>query len=94
MSGGAYDYVSFKIADIRLENITTDPRRAAFQRLLKLVSEAMHDIEWVDSGDNGPGDEHDSIDACMAFLADSPEIIVKAAAYDALKEQLKKYLEV
>ncbi|HYF55874.1 MAG TPA: hypothetical protein VEA41_16590 [Salinarimonas sp.] len=31
--------------------------RLWFAELLRLVGRAMHDIEWVDSGDYGPGDE-------------------------------------
>lgn len=91
MSGGSYDYVCFKIQNIELRNQTTDPRRAAFQKLLELVAEAMRDIEWVDSGDSGKGDEHKAIDACFAFLGSDPLIITKAAAFDGLKERMLSY---
>ena len=57
MSGGSYDYVGYRIKDIQLRGVETNRRRMAFQLLLKLVGEAMHDIEWVDSCDYGPGDE-------------------------------------
>jgi hypothetical protein len=40
-------------------------------RLLELVSEAMHDVEWVDSCDYGPGDELAAIRAVRAYVADS-----------------------
>lgn len=91
MSGGSYEYVCFKISDIELRNQLTDPRRAAFQKLLKLVGQAMYAIEWVDSSDYGPGDEHKDIDKCFAFLAD-PETIRKARAYDSMKETFKAFL--
>lgn len=39
-----------------------------FSRLLELVSEAMHDIEWVDSSDYGPGDELPAIQKVAQFL--------------------------
>lgn len=93
MSGGAYDYAFIRIAEIRIDNTHTDPKRAAFQKLLTLVADAMHDIEWVDSGDYGYGDEHKAIDACFAMLGQDPELVTKAAAFDALKEQLKEYLK-
>lgn len=86
MSGGSYDYIGFKIQDIYLRNSTNDPRRIAFQKLLKLVGKAMYDIEWVDSGDCGKGDEHESIDKVFEFLKADPMTIQKAAAFDSLQE--------
>lgn len=94
MSGGSYDYICFKISELKdtISKQSTDPRRAAFARLMALVGEAMHDIEWVDSCDYGAGDEHKAIDEVFAFLKASPEIITKAHAYDKLKNQLKEFL--
>jgi hypothetical protein len=43
--------------------------RAWFVELLHLVSEAAHDIEWVDSGDHSPGDEVESIRAIRKFIS-------------------------
>lgn len=68
MSGGHYDYVYHKINDITIENVDTDIRRYQFQKLLTLIGKAMHDIEWVDSGDYSAGDEYEAIDACLKFL--------------------------
>ena len=95
MSGGAYDYITFKFMEMAdtLRHTDTDPRRAAFAKLLKLVAKATHDIEWVDSCDYGPGDDHASIDAVFAFLGKDPEIIKKAAAYDSMKTQLKEFFK-
>lgn len=84
MSGGSYDYVYLKIQEIELRE-NHDPRRIAFQKLLKLVAIAMHDIEWVDSCDSGKGDEYPAIDACFSFLGNDPSIIAKAQVYDELK---------
>ena len=39
-----------------------------FIGLLRIVAKAAHDIEWVDSGDYGPGDEVAAIRACRAYL--------------------------
>lgn len=94
MSGGSYHYVYSRIDGIEIYGADSDPRRASFQKLLKLVSEAMHDIEWVDSCDYGKGDERAAIDKVFAFLTASPEIIAKAHAYDELKEKLKEYLSL
>lgn len=47
-------------------NFTADtPERRAFAQHLKLVAKALHDIEWVDSGDYGPGDENAAIRTCL-----------------------------
>lgn len=43
-----------------------DPRRVAFVAHLRLVVVAMHDIEWVDSCDYGPGDDGKAIEAVFA----------------------------
>jgi len=90
MSGGHYDYICFKIAEVEIRNAHKDPRRAAFQELLTLVGEAMHDIEWVDSSDYGPGDEHAAIDKCLKYLKTSPKMIAKAAMYDKINEIFEK----
>lgn len=92
MSGGSYDYICHKISGIELSNRTTDPRRAAFQKLLRLVGKAMHDIEWVDSSDYGPGDEYAAIDDCFAFLKADPDTIRKARAFDEMREIFAKFL--
>ena len=82
MSGGSYDYIYSKIEEIVLRNTDKDPRRKAFQKLLRLVGQAMHDIEWVDSSDCSPGDEHEAIDKVFNYLKLDPMIVAKAEAYD------------
>jgi hypothetical protein len=64
MSGGSMDYLYSKIewfADFE-ENT---PERKAFAEHLKLIVKALHDIEWVDSGDYSPGDENEAIMAVL-----------------------------
>jgi hypothetical protein len=39
--------------------------RRAFAKHLELVAKALHDIEWVDSGDSPPGSENEAIRACL-----------------------------
>ena len=94
MSGGSYEYLCFKLADgtndLQLKN---NPRRIAFQKLMLLVTEAWHDIEWEDSCDYGEGKCHAAIDKVMAFLGTDPKIIQKAAAYDALKLIVREHFE-
>lgn len=42
------------------------PERRAFKSHLVKVAKALHDIEWVDSGDKGPGDENEAIRDCLS----------------------------
>lgn len=63
MSGGSMDYLSYKLLDASFRENT--PERRALRAHLKLVSEALHLIEWNDSGDGANG-EAEAIRACLA----------------------------
>jgi hypothetical protein len=45
-----------------------DADRQWFAGLLRVVADALHAVEWVDSCDYGPGDEVESIDAVRKYL--------------------------
>lgn len=64
MSGGSMNYLYSKVLHDSEFPLDT-PERIAFAEHLKLVAKALHDIEWVDSGDYGPGDESAAILACL-----------------------------
>jgi hypothetical protein len=67
VSGGSYDYVYIRLQDLAADiQANDDPLRIAFKAHLEKVANAMHDIEWVDSGDRCPGAEHDAIRAVLA----------------------------
>jgi hypothetical protein len=89
MSGGSMNYLYSKLendADFR----QTTPERKAFALHLQKVAKALHDIEWVDSCDYGPGDDSEAIRACLA-----PGMALEAAidtAHEAAKE-LREELE-
>jgi hypothetical protein len=64
MSGGSMNYMYRKLLyDAKFETYT--PERLAFKKHLVKFAEALHDIEWVDSGDKSPGDENAAIRACL-----------------------------
>lgn len=89
MSGGSMNYLYSRIEmDATFSENT--PERKAFARHLKLVAKALHDIEWVDSGDCGPGYESDSIRACL-----SSEFVLETTIADAqvMLEQLRSEIE-
>ena len=47
---------------------SVDTERAWLVQVLRAVARAAHDVEWVDSGDYGPGDEVEAIRAVRAVL--------------------------
>lgn len=79
----------------RLENDATFKRntaeRKAFGKHLELVIKALHDIEWVDSCDYGPGDDSEAIMACLHPGA-TLEAAIEAAkeAREALDNELER----
>ena len=94
MSGGSMNYLYGKIENDATFRENT-PERRAFARHLKLVAKALHDIEWVDSCDYGPGDETEAILACIG-----PGEVIRAAlddaveARDSLQAIISKYHEL
>ena len=64
MSGGSMNYLYSKL-EYDATFSTHTPERLAFKAHLAKVAKALHDIEWVDSGDKGPGDENAAIRACL-----------------------------
>ena len=59
------------------------PKRKAFAEHLKLIVKALHDIEWVDSGDYAPGDENEAIMAVLKGVAEMNDL--RQAAQQALE---------
>jgi hypothetical protein len=76
---------------------TNTPERKAFRKHLQLVANALHDIEWVDSGDCGPGDENAAIRACLGSGAVLDAAVAQAhealEALDAAVAQAHEALE-
>ena len=77
MSGGSHDYLTHRINDMATDSRLTKgtPLRRAFAKHLELIAKAAHDIEWVDSGDYGPGDEDAAIRAVLGEHAELAELI-------------------
>jgi len=70
MSGGSYDYFYGRLEQMADDVRGTTPLRKAFKTLLRKAAIACHDIEWVDSGDKGPGDEDKAIRDCLGETCD------------------------
>jgi len=79
MSGGSYDYLFGRLEDAA-NQIKGSPLRRAFARHLLLISKALYEIEWADSGDTSPGnnDEIAAIQACLPKGADIQACIEEA----------------
>jgi hypothetical protein len=80
MSGGSWEYAYIQLDELadRLLGERCEYRRA-LGRKLKPFAAALHDIEWVDSGDGAPGD---GIPAIKKALGEGCE----ALAYAELRQ--------
>ena len=81
MSGGSMNYLYSRLDDATF--LTNTPERKAFAKHLRLVANALHDIEWVDSSDYGLGDENEAIRACLG------DALVLEAAIEQAHEAAK-----
>lgn len=90
MSGGSMNYLYSKL-EYEATFVENTPERRAFAKHLKLVAKALHDIEWVDSCDYGPGDDAEAIRACLSAGA-TLEAAIEAAheAQKALRAELER----
>jgi hypothetical protein len=79
MSGGSYNYAYVQVEDMgRTLRKSPDPLRRAFGEHLVRVAKAMHDVEWVDSGDYGDGDEVGAIREVVTIAAELDAAIAAA----------------
>jgi len=90
MSGGSMNYLYFKLEDDANFSAET-PERIAFRKHLEKVAKALHDIEWVDSGDYAPGQENEAIRECLGD-AKVLEAAIEAAekAADELRTEIER----
>ena len=93
MSGGSLDYVCYKVDDAidTIEKRATTVLQIAFAAHLKDVSKALHDLEWVFSGDYSEGQEVESLRKVI-----NKEMELKAATEQAefALKQLKDVLGI
>lgn len=66
MSGGSHNYSYHVVEEMgRALLRSPEPYRKAFGKHLLDVAEAMHDVEWVDSGDMSDGQDKETIMNCI-----------------------------
>jgi hypothetical protein len=93
MSGGSWNYMYRTLEEVA-DRLMSDkkPLRRAFGEHVAKVANALHDVEWVDSGDSAENDELPSIKAVLGENAKALEIeIVKDDARKII-EQLERLL--
>lgn len=89
MSGGSWNYVFHYLDDIadRLERSRSTTRKA-FAQHIRLISKAMYNIEWADSGNI---DDKDAIKAINAVFEDKKTL--EARQIEILKEEGKEIIK-
>ena len=90
MSGGSLDYVCYRLDDAidTIERRATTALHKAFSSHLRDISKALHDLEWVFSGDYGDGDEVESLKKVV-----NKQMELEAATNDA-RTALKQLQDV
>ena len=93
MSGGSWNYCHEQIENIAKDLLNhKDPLRKALGRKMELIAKALHDIEWVDSGDYDPGRE---IEAIKKALGDYKLPVLAELVEEAkeIKTQIEDFLK-
>ncbi len=87
MSGGSLDYICFKVEEAAssIRSRATCAEHRAFAAHLAKVAEALHDIEWVFSGDTRTPRE---IPAIMAVISKSEVIEASLESARAARDEL------
>jgi len=95
MSGGSMDYLTYRVAEAasNLQNKNNTPLQRAFGNHLEKVSKALHDVEWVWSGDYAKGAEEAAIKEVLADAANDKTFDVLKSDVIELIDQLSKLIE-
>lgn len=93
MSGGSMNHLTFKVEEVAsdLQNKNNTPLQRAFGKHLEKVAKALHDVEWVLSGDYSTGADEDAIKEVLGDVTSEKALdILKSDAVE-LVEQLSKF---
>lgn len=89
MSGGSWNYIYRQFEETAEQLKRSDrPERVALGELVERVALAMHQIEWVDSGDRNKGEELAAIQIAIGHQAP-----VDRAAIRRAREAAQRFLE-
>jgi hypothetical protein len=95
MSGGSMDYLTYKVDEVAsdLQNKNNTPLQRAFGKHLEKVAKALHDVEWVWSGDYGTGGDEEAIKDVLGDVKSEKALdILKSDALELI-DQLSKFTE-
>jgi hypothetical protein len=93
MSGGSLNYAYSRVEEAAREVAmqAESPLHRAFAAHLTKVASALHALEWVWSGDSGPGDEVAAIQTCLSEGACLDAAIERAVeAMNELRAELDR----
>ena len=92
MSGGSWDYFCFRAGDVA-ERLKAEkaPLRILLGKHLELIAHAMHEIEWVDSGDSSSPVDDEAIRAVFGSQCD--EMLIDHMLEEA-RELIKQLQEL
>lgn len=72
MSGGSYNYISFKLEDAICRADIGDPLRTKFLKFMEAAVPVWHAIEWEDSGDSSYKETHEAL---RKFFSELPQLL-------------------
>jgi len=89
MSGGSLDYISGRVEDAAntIMQLSKSELHRAFAKHVLLVASALHDLEWILSGDRSSPSEEESIRKVIG-----PQMILQSVIDDAV--EIKKNLDL
>jgi len=91
VSGGSWDYVYYKFEEVaRRLTESREPLRRGLGKLVGEIAEALHDIEYLDSSDYGPGDDEKAIRKVLGPARALESVLAEAKeAQLALSKEIK-----
>ena len=94
MSGGSWDYFSYKLEDVADRLVEEkSPLRRAFGEHLRLCAKGLHAIEWSDSGDTGERDWIKDVRAAMEDNTAERESAAVKKGVEELRDALNDILQ-
>tara|TARA_R110000796_G_C14432950_1_gene421356 strand:- start:436 stop:726 length:291 start_codon:yes stop_codon:yes gene_type:complete len=93
MSGGSLDYLCYKVGEVadQLTDKNNTTLQRAFGEHLKKVEKALHDVEWVFSGDYGTGDDEKAIKEVLQDSTDQKVLAILKSDAVKLIDELSKF---
>ena len=95
MSRGSMDYLTYKVAEVAtdLQRKANTPLQRAFGVHIAKVADALHDVEWVWSGDYGQGDDTKAIEEVLGKDSKSLSLQVLKKDAEELIDQLHNFIK-